>query len=105
MKRLINLSVIINPAINHGVKRKPKKFLTVLTVLLLHLLTSFSFPQSIFDYNGYLQNMQTVWVQKEINIWALSGSVINRFNFHLYPSNEFTFNLSLRNILDYGQTV
>jgi len=78
---------------------------SILTFLIIVIFSANAFTQSIFDYNGYLQNMQTVWVQKDVNIWALSGSVINRFNFHLYPSNQFTFNLSLRNILDYGQTV
>jgi len=73
--------------------------------LCLVLFNSLLFAQSNFEYNGYLENLQTVWAPKEINQWVFSNSISNRINFSWYASDAVTFNASLRNIFDYGQFV
>ncbi|GBD89630.1 hypothetical protein BMS3Abin04_00338 [bacterium BMS3Abin04] len=73
--------------------------------LCLVLFNSILFAQSGFGYNGYLENLQTVWAPKEINQWVFSNSISNRINFSWYASDAVTFNASLRSIFDYGQFV
>ena len=73
------------------------------TYILLFIISIPVFPQSSFDVNGYLQNMQTVWAPKNEDNWIFSNSIGNRFNFTWYATAEVTFRSSLRNIFDYGQ--
>jgi hypothetical protein len=73
--------------------------------LFFLLLSSLSYSQSNFEFNGYLQNMQTVWAPKQSSEWIFSNSIYNRINLQYFPTSELTFNLGLRNILDYGQFV
>jgi len=79
------------------------KFFTIAIVVLFSFSTSLA--QFNFDINGYLQNMHTVWAPKFDQPWLLSGTVSNRFNFSLYPRENVTVKVSLRNIFDYGQFV
>ncbi len=76
-------------------------------IILISLLciTSLSFAQSDLEFDGYLQNLQTVWVPKQSSEWIFSNSISNRINFHYYPTSELTFYLGLRNIFDFGQFV
>jgi len=76
-----------------------------LILFLFLTISSLSFSQSNFEFDGYLENLQTVWAPKENSEWILSNSIANRINFHFYPSSDFTFYLGLRNIFDYGQFV
>jgi len=77
----------------------------LLSVLLFLFNNSNSFSQSIFEYKGYLQNTQTVWAPEQTDAWILSGSVLNRLDFFLYPANAWTVNAGMRNLIDYGQMV
>jgi len=77
---------------------------TIYTIFII-LIYSISFGQSNYDFNGYLQNMQTVWAPKENINWFFTNSISNRFNFAWYVDNNLTFRASLRNIFDYGQFV
>lgn len=72
-------------------------------IILNIVVSSLSFAQSNFEFDGYLQNMQTVWAPKQNIDWMFSNSISNRLNFRYFPSSQFALNLSLRNIFDYGQ--
>ena len=97
--RTINLS----PGNKHV--RETTRFLFILTSIFLFSLTSISNSQSIFEYKGYLQNTQTVWAPEQIDSWILSGSVLNRLDFFIYPVSTLTVNIGMRNLIDYGQMV
>ena len=73
-------------------------------ILLLLILSLQQFPQANLDFNGYLQNMQTVWSPKSGGSILLSNSANNRFNISFYYEN-LRLKTSMRNILDYGQFV
>ena len=64
-----------------------------------------SLGQSIFDYKGYLTNLESVWLQKDIDIMLLSGTAQNRFDFFIYPMENLDINIGLRNIIEYGNTI
>ncbi|MDA3860252.1 MAG: hypothetical protein PF445_03410, partial [Melioribacteraceae bacterium] len=69
---------------------------------------SLSLGQSVFEYKGYITNMESVWLQNDsaaLIPMLLSGTVQNRFDFFIYPINNTTVNIGLRNIIDYGNTV
>lgn len=75
---------------------------------LLYIILFFysvSFAQTNFNIDGHLQNMQTVYKPENNSVLFLTNSINNRFNLKLHYINSFIFNLSLRNILDYGQLV
>lgn len=90
---------------NKHVRKKTTRFLFIFISIFLFSLTSISNSQSIFEYKGYLQNTQTVWAPEQIDSWILSGSVLNRFDFFLYPTSAWTVNLGVRNLIDYGQMI
>lgn len=69
------------------------------------LIYSALFAQSKFEFNGYLQNMQTVWASEQIENWLFQNSITNRINFAYYTTDEITIKASLRNIFDYGQFI
>lgn len=81
-----------------------KKYLPIILASLL-LLNSASFGQSIFEYKGYISNLETVWLQKNIDVMILSGTTQNRFDFFIYPTENFNINIGLRNLIEYGNTV
>ena len=81
-----------------------RNILLLCTPLFL-LINSNSVSQSIFEYKGYLQNTQTVWAPEQIDNWVLSGSVLNRFDFFIYPTSALSINVGLRNLIDYGQMI
>lgn len=66
---------------------------------------SIFFAQTSLNLNGHLQNMQTVYKQENNSVLFLTNSINNRLNFKFQYNYNFIFNLSLRNILDYGQLV
>ncbi|NOX18086.1 MAG: hypothetical protein GXO87_07375 [Chlorobi bacterium] len=93
-------------------RKRMKAYLTVKTYRyffagLIFFVSAFSSvsAQSVFEYKGYLQNMQSVWAQKHSGETWISGGITNRFDFALYPNDNFTVNLGLRNLLDYGNIV
>ncbi len=75
-----------------------------ITIILIFLSWSSSFAQSNIEFNGYLQNMQTVWAPNNQS-WIFSNTISNRFNFTWYAKNNLVLRSSLRNIFDYGQFV
>lgn len=66
---------------------------------------SIFFAQTSLNLNGHLQNMQTVYKQENNSVLFLTNSINNRLNFKFQYNYNFIFDLSLRNILDYGQLV
>lgn len=79
------------------------KYLQVLLFVLFW--GSNSVAQSNFEYKGYVSNLESVWLQKNIDIMLLSGTTQNRFDLFVYPVQNTTVNIGLRNILEYGNTV
>ena len=86
---------------NSYLPRIMKKILSILLLVLLFSTQSIS--QSIFDYKGYLQNTQQVWAPKQTDSWVLSGSILNRLDFFVYPASDWSVNIGMRNLIDYGQ--
>jgi hypothetical protein len=87
-------------------------FLVILTTTIL--CSTSSYGQAIFDYKGYLTNMESIWMKKNIDamlipknidVMLLSGTAQNRFDFFIYPMSGANINIGLRNIIDYGNTV
>ncbi|MEN8193657.1 MAG: hypothetical protein ABFS12_12620 [Bacteroidota bacterium] len=83
---------------------KRNLFLIVFSLFMIN--PSYLFGQSFFDYKGYLQNTQTVWAPAQDDVlqnnWILSGLVLNRFDFFIYPADAWTVNIGMRNLIDYG---
>lgn len=73
--------------------------------LLFLFFQSVIFSQSNLEINGYLQNMETVWVPEISDSWIFSNSIANRFNLSFFANDNLIFKASLRNIFDYGQFV
>lgn len=57
-----------------------------------------------FSANGYLQYLENVWLQPNTKRWATMGSLNNRLDFEWYKGS-LTANVSMRNIMNYGQMV
>jgi hypothetical protein len=81
--------------------------------LILYILLLFAIlpptieitAQTIFDYKGYLTNLESVWLQKDVDVMLISGTAQNRFDFFIYPIEQTTINIGLRNIVEYGNNV
>lgn len=74
-------------------------------VLLMHLaLSATSQDLKKWEINGYLKSMQTVWVDTGNN-WLTDNLLHNRINFHLYPTDNITAELGVRNRLLFGELV
>ena len=77
----------------------------LLSLILLLLGNNLFFSQSIWEYKGYVTNMESVWLQKDIDAMFISGTAQNRFDFSIYPVDGMSVNIGLRNNIDYGNTV
>ncbi len=84
---------------------KVKNHFCQLFIVLTLLLSMQTHSQTVFDYKGYLTNLESVWLQKDIDVMLLSGTAQNRFDFFIYPLDNATINIGLRNVLEYGNTV
>ncbi len=69
------------------------------------LFLNFSKAQEKITVNGYIQNFQTIWKPQYLSKLQLSSSINNRLNFTFYPSEKLTANVSMRNIIEYGDFV
>lgn len=85
-------------------KLRIKNYLFLPLSFVLFWSSSF-YGQSIFEYKGYLTNMESAWLQNDIDIMLLSGTAQNRFDFFIYPLDNTTINIGVRNIIEYGNTV
>ncbi len=81
-----------------------RKYLLFPISIILFWNSSF-YGQSVFEYKGYLTNMESIWLQKDIDVMLLSGTAQNRFDFSIYPVDNTTINIGIRNIIEYGNTV
>jgi len=61
--------------------------------------------QSVFDYKGYITNLESVWLPKQNDAMLISGTAQNRFDFFIYPMDNLNINIGLRNLIEYGNTV
>ena len=57
------------------------------------------------EFSGHLQNLNTVWLQGDSKEWLSSGSIYNRLNLKWYPTENWTFSASARNVVIYGQLI
>ncbi len=85
-------------------KSKIKNHL-LLSLNIILFWNGLAFGQSIFEYKGYLTNMESVWLHKDTDAMLLSGTAQNRFDFFIYPIDNTTINIGVRNIIEYGNTV
>jgi hypothetical protein len=69
------------------------------------VVSNIIYSQSVFDYKGYLTNLESVWLQKNVDVMLISGTAQNRFDFFIYPIKGTTINIGLRNIIEYGNNV
>ncbi len=81
-----------------------KNYLFLPLSFVLFWSSSF-YGQSVFEYKGYLTNMESAWLQNDIDMMLLSGTAQNRFDFFIYPLDNTTINIGARNIIEYGNTV
>ena len=93
---------------------KPMTFMKrqkiLIASIVFFLVSSNIHSQSFFEFQGYLQNTQTVWAPSDnsdingvtLNSWMLSGLVYNRFDFFLYPTDGLSINIGMRNLIDYS---
>lgn len=58
-----------------------------------------------YKIGGYVQHMETVWLPNGQDVWQTYGTAANRLNVSVYPLDEITFNLGMRNILTYGKFI
>lgn len=72
---------------------------------IILVCSTFSYGQSIFDYKGYLTNLESVWLPKQNDAMLISGTAQNRFDFFIYPMDNLNINIGLRNMIEYGNTV
>ena len=85
-------------------KLRISKYLA-LPIIIILFCSNLSLGQSIFEYKGYLTNMESAWLQNDVDVMLLSGTAQNRFDFFIYPTSNINVNIGLRNNLDYGNTV
>ena len=83
---------------------------SILISLILLINTSNIFSQNknnilSFSLSGYLQNMETVWIQNNNGKWQTMNSINNRLDLKWYPSSSITAHIGMRNIFNYGQLV
>lgn len=58
-----------------------------------------------WEIGGYLKDLQYIQFTDIQGQWTLNNIIHNRFDVHWYPSEEWKFNLGLRNRLIYGESV
>jgi hypothetical protein len=58
-----------------------------------------------WEIGGYLKDLQYIQFTDIKGQWTLNNIIHNRFDVHWYPSEEWKFNLGLRNRLIYGESV
>jgi hypothetical protein len=78
-----------------------------LYILLLFLLRpgiSAQPPESPFELQGYLSNMQSVMFEDAEGDWIMDNLFHNRLNFFWYGGEHFSGTVQLRNRLMYGET-
>lgn len=61
--------------------------------------------QKKWSLNGYVKDMQTVWISNESNDWIIDNLLHNRLNFKWFPNSNFTAELGMRNRLLWGEIV
>jgi hypothetical protein len=85
-------------------KLRIRKYLLLIPSVLFYW-SSLYYAQSDFEYKGYITNMESVWLQKDIDVMLISGTAQNRLDFSIYPMNRMEISIGLRNNIDYGNTV
>jgi len=73
--------------------------------LAFFLLLNITKAQQNVIVNGYLENLQTVWKPRFDSNLKLTGTINNRLNFTYYASDAFSLNISMRNLVVYGEFV
>ncbi len=89
--------IIINLISGEYVKR-------IIKILIISIFLSFATFAQDYQFSGYLENLNSIWMMNENPNWALNQTVTNRINFS-YFSKGFTFHTGLRNIWKFGNFI
>ncbi len=80
-----------------------KRFLVcILTACTLWPLWS---QENLFEFRGYVSNMQTVLFEDYDKDWFSENQIHNRLNLKYFATDKITFNLEIRNRFIYGDLV
>ena len=82
-----------------------KHICPILLFLLIPVSIFAQDDQDKIELNGYLTAMQTVIFEEVDEDWTSENLFHNRLNLYLYPFNNFTASLQLRNRFIYGEMV
>ena len=82
-------------------KFKAISLLAVLLILLNHHGMSQDNPKMAL--NGYLRNLNTIWITDASSQWYSMGSIYNRLNYKWYIHDNWTFTAGARNMMTFGQ--
>lgn len=80
---------------------KPISF-TIIYLLIVILGFAQDTPKKLL-FSGYLQNLNTVFIENTKSEWYTTGSIYNRLNLQWYPNQNWTFSIAARNVFTYGQ--
>lgn len=91
---------------------KSKLFKSILIFQIIFILSlNFAFAQKIqnkqknWDINGYVKDLQNVWVKNFNGSWTTWNTIHNRINFKWFPSDNFSAFVGLRNNFQYGRLI
>lgn len=82
------------------------KSIFLLGVVLLFSLQGISQdkPKKLY-FDGYLQSLNTVYIEDIDAEWYTMGSIYNRLNLKWFPHQNWRFSIAARNIFSYGQMI
>ncbi len=88
----------------------PRKRKYVILLLTVALVSYTAFAQDAnkehkCSLDGYLKNMQNVWIENFDNNWIIWNSINNRLDLKWYPNNKIYATVGMRNQLQFGQIV
>ena len=79
-----------------------KKQIYLLIFTIIFAINGVKSQNKKYDFNGFIQYINTTWNPEDNINWMEISSVHNRFDWHWYINNKLTFYTGLRNNLDYG---
>jgi hypothetical protein len=82
-----------------------KKFITLIFSLIFLSSVSSQDNQRNWRLNGYLQDLQMVWIQPHSSKWLTLTTPSNRIDFRWFPGKTVSFHVGMRNIFNLGQMV
>lgn len=83
-----------------------RTFVFCVSIILLFTLTERCFGQEKIRHwaaNGYVKDLQNIWMQEVDNPWLTWTTLHNRIDLKYFPYNNLTFGVSARNNLNFGE--